>query len=273
MFLIGALPALVAAVMRRMLPESPRWLASKGRADEADAIVTSLEHEAEAKLGTALPPPDLSIAPPPLSRRTNVLELFTRFYWLRTLVVWSVWGFSFFVTQALNSWLPTIYRQELHLSLEQALYFTLATHALSVGAAIAVALCIDRVGRRIWIGGALLCGSLAMLVLAWLGGNDPTTLLVCSTISQFCLSSVSVAIYVYTAELYPTRMRALGAGMGSTVRNIFATLSPTLVAFMLTGYGLPGVFFMLGLSPLIPAFMVLAFGTETKGRVLEEVSP
>ncbi len=273
MFLIGALPALVAAVMRRMLPESPRWLASKGRMREADDIVSGLEREAEAKRGAPLPPPDLSIAPAPSPRRTNFFELFTPFYWVRTLVVWSVWGFSFFVTQALNSWLPTIYRQELHLSVEQALYFTLATHTLSIGAAVAVALLIDRVGRRIWIGCALVCGSMAMLVLALLGGKDAITLLICATIAQFCLSSVSVSIYVYTAELYPTRMRALGTGMGSTVRNIFATLSPTLVAFMLIGHGLPGVFFMLGVAPLIPAFMVLSFGTETKGRVLEEVSP
>ena len=56
MFLIGALPAFVAAIMRRTLPESPRWLASKGRKAEADAIVSSMEREAEAKLGTALPP-------------------------------------------------------------------------------------------------------------------------------------------------------------------------------------------------------------------------
>jgi MFS transporter, putative metabolite:H+ symporter len=273
MFLIGAAPALVAAVMRRMLPESPRWLASKGRSAEASAVVARMEDEAEATLGRKLPAPDPASVPMPTSRRTDLRELFDPTYRMRTFVVWSVWGLSFFVTQALNTWLPTIYRRELHLSVQQALEFTLATHAISIFSALAVALLIDKTGRRPWIGLSLLCGSIAMLVLAWHGVTDAVTLLICATIAQFFLASVSVSIYVFTSELYPTRMRALGCGMGSTVRNICTTASPTLVAVMLSNFGLPGVFTMLGLAPLLPAFMVLAFGTETKGRVLEEVSP
>jgi putative MFS transporter len=273
MFLIGACPAFVAAIMRRLLPESPRWLASKGRTKEADEIVSAMEREAEAKLGTSLPAPDYSVAPPPVRKRTDLRELFTPYYRMRTLVLWSIWGLSFFVTQALNSWLPTIYRQELHLSVQQALEFTLATHCISITSAIAVALAIDHVGRKIWIGSALLVGALSLLTLALQGGTNPIFMLVCATIANFSLASVSVSIYVFTSELYPTRMRALGCGMGSTVRNIFTTLSPWLVALMLSSYGLPGVFTMLGLAPLIPCLMIFAFGTETKGRVLEEVSP
>jgi len=273
MFLIGACPAFVAAIMRRLLPESPRWLASKGRTKEAEEIVGSMEREAEAKLGTTLPAPDFSVAPPPVRKGTDLRELFTSYYRMRTFVVWSIWGCNFFVTQALNSWLPTIYRQQLHLSVQQSLEFTLATHCISIGSAIAVALAIDHVGRRIWIGSALLIGSLSLLTLAIQGGHDPIFLLICATIANFCLASVSVSIYVFTCELYPTRMRALGTGMGSTVRNVFTTLSPTMVALMLTNHGLPGVFTMLGLVPLIPSLMVFAFGTETRARVLEEVSP
>jgi putative MFS transporter len=273
MFLIGALPAFVAAVMRRLLPESPRWLASKGRHEEADAIVSGLEREAEAKLGTALPPPDLSVAPPPLGSRTDLRELFSSFYLVRTLVIWSVWGCNFFVTQAMNGWLPTIYRQQLHLSVQQAQEFTFATQFIAFLSAIIVALAIDRVGRRMWIGCALVLASVAMLVLASTGVTNAVVLLVCATIAHVSLSTVSVSLYVFTAELYPTRMRALGIGMGSTVRNLFAMTSPMLVALMLTDYGLPGVFIMLGLVPLIPAVLLWLYGTETSRRVLEEVSP
>ncbi|HWE71566.1 MAG TPA: MFS transporter [Stellaceae bacterium] len=273
MFIIGACPAFVAAIMRRALPESPRWLASKGRTKEADDIVGTMEREAEAKLGTSLPAPDFSVAPPTVSKHTDLRELFTDYYRMRTFVVWSIWGLSFFVTQALNTWLPTIYRQQLHLSVQQSLEFTLATHCISIVSAIAVALAIDHVGRRIWIGSSLLIGALSLLVLAFEGGTNPLFMLACATIANFFLASVSVSIYVFTSELYPTRMRALGCGMGSTVRNVFTTMSPTMVALMLSNYGLPGVFTMLGIAPLIPCLMVFAFGTETKGRVLEEVSP
>jgi MFS transporter, putative metabolite:H+ symporter len=94
-----------------------------------------------------------------------------------------------------------------------------------------------------------------------------------ATSSVFCHSTCSVSLYVYTPELYPTRMRGFACGTAATMRNIGASLSPTLVGLVLGTYGISSVFLMLGLVPFIAATTVALFGIETKGRVLEEISP
>ncbi|HUB96697.1 MAG TPA: MFS transporter [Stellaceae bacterium] len=272
-FFVGALPAIVAAVMRRLLPESPRWLASKGRVAEADAIVTRMEGEAEAALGHPLPAPSASAVPPVEGRRTRFREMFALDYRTRTILVWTLWFCQFFTTQGLNTWLPTIYRTQLHLTVHETLQYSFLNYALGIGSALTVALLLDRTGRRLWFALALPLGSLPLLILAGVGVTSVPELMILAWLSQFCHSTCSVSLYVYTPELFPTRMRAFAVGTSATARNIGASLSPTLIGIVLGSAGISYVFLMLGLVPLIGAAMVAIVGTETKGRVLEEISP
>ncbi len=271
-FVIGAVPALLAAVLRRILPESPRWLASRGRYDEADAIVARMEDEVVARTGLPLAPADPSTVPPPIGQRTDWREVLAPLYRRRTLVIWAAWFCAFFVSQGVNSWLPTLYRTLLHTDVKTALEYGYIATAFSLSGNIIAALVVDWIGRPRYIAIALPLGGLPLLVLAYTGLHGDYSLLAAASLSYMWTGSISIVLYLYTPELYPTRMRAMGTGFGATWRNVATSLSPTLIGLVLRDYGISYVLLMLGSVPFIATIIMFAFGTETKGRVLEEVS-
>src|SRR5262249_35286696 len=142
MFIMGAAPALVALILRRFCPESPRWLASKGRLDEANAVLGKIEHIVSRGDAGRLPAgPDIAAAP--LGHETRWQELFQGRYLSRTLLVWVVWASSYVTSYGLQGWIPTLYREVYHLSLQQSLNYAIASPAGSVLGSIICALLID----------------------------------------------------------------------------------------------------------------------------------
>jgi len=270
MFAIGALPGLLALLLRRLLPESPRWLAVRGRHSEAEAAMAYIESETLKATGEPLPPVKPVVST--LEKPASLADLFGPLYMRRTLVVWVMWFCAYCVNYGLAIWLPTVYRTVFKLPLEQSLKYGLITQAVGLLGTLICALIIDHVGRRLWFAWSFAAAAVALAALAVYQAPTAEQVLTCMTIAYFFISSVNIGVYLYTPELYPTRVRALAVGAATAWLRFASIIGPTVVGTMIAS-GLPAVFLTFAAVAGIAAAITGLFAVETKGRVLEEASP
>ncbi len=270
MFVIGALPARLAIFMQRLLPESPRWLAAQGRDGEAEAALATIERAAEQATGKPLAPPAAVVATS--ERSASWADLFGPHYLRRTLVVWLIWFAAYLITYGLTVWLPTIYRTVFKLPLDQALQYGLITQVIGLFGTLACALTIDYLGRRPWFALAFAGAAVSLGALWFLGASSPQRVLGFVGAAFFCSSVMSIGVYLYTPELDPTRARAIAVGTATAWLRLASMIGPTVVGVMVAG-GLENVFLAFGIVSALAAVTTAVFAVETKGRVLEEISP
>ncbi|MFF1910295.1 MFS transporter [Streptomyces sp. NPDC058239] len=279
MFAIAAVPGLLAFLVQRKVPESPRWLADRGRPAQAETVMAEIEAKVSAATGEPLPPlsapatvsgPSTPTNPAPSGMR----GLFTGRYRRRTVVVGAIWFTGYFVNYGITSWLPSIYKDEYGLTLSDALLYSTVTSVAGLLGCLVVALTVDVLGRRkiiaIFLGGA----AALLLTLAALGAHTPTQALIWTSLSAVGFFGANICLYLYTPELYPTRMRALGCSVGGAVNRLGVILGPILVGMVYAaGDGVAPVFVMLGAVALVGAVVAGTFAEETANRPLEEISP
>ncbi len=272
LFFIGGIPAVLVIFLRRLLPKSPRWLVEHGRAAEADEIVAAIEHDA-IKQGIVLREPEKDLRVPRRSSSGRWRELVSGIYLKRSLLVWTYWASSYLVGYGLTTWLPTLYRTVFALSLSTALGYGLITNIVAMGGTIACAMLIDKVGRRFWYNLAFFGGAAPLIILWALGASSAMQVVWLATISFVFIGTINISILVYAAELYPTRIRALGVSVGSAWLRAASAIGPILVGLVLAHGSISWVFGMFALVALIGGLVNLFFGIETKGQVLEKLSP
>ena len=271
-FAIVGLLSMVVLVVRRSMPESPRWLADNGRHAEADAVMSMMEREVERATGRPLPPvaPTLAaVVAAPTPHQNPILTLFSPEYRLRTIMAFGMWFFALIGFFGLNSWIAVLLKERGFSIVGSVGFVTLITIG-GIPGFFTAALMLEKAGRKATTAAFLICAAVA----AYFYGNaiDQTWLFVTGFVMQFFMFGMWSCLYAYTPELYPTRARATGAGFASAFGRIGAILGPMIVPVLVRDYG-PATAFQVGAGGfLIAAILVLTLGVETRGKVLEAVS-
>lgn len=270
-FICEGVPAIFVLIIRRFVPESPRWLADSGRDAEADKVMTEFENRVQKALGGSELPPikEVHVTNVKKERRSSFMELWTPAYKKRTIMVWSLWFFALLGYYGLTTWLGA-FLQQAGYSVTKSVFYTLLISLAGVPGFFTAAYFVEKIGRK----PTLIFVLLGSAVSAYLYGTAASlnTLIAFGLCMQFFLFGMWSSMYAYTPELYPTRARATGTGFASSIGRFGSLLGPYIVAVILPKTGNSGVFALGAACFVVAALVVFILGEETKGMVLEEIS-
>ncbi|MCI1248462.1 MAG: MFS transporter [Megasphaera sp.] len=266
-FLIGAVPAIYVFFIRMHMPESVRYLLTKGRIAEARAIVIRLETE----LGVAVQPfGSVKEEVMPKSTAVSFKTLWSKPFISRTIMLWLVWFGIIYSYYGIFMWLPSLVYQQGFTVVKTFEYVLVMTLAQLPGYFCAAWL-VDRLGRKYTLSMFLLCSGIASYFFG--NAGTATALLVSGAIMSFFNLGAWGVLYTYTPEMYPTSIRALGSGWAAGFGRFGGMAAPILVGVMLShGLGISNVFFMFAFVFVAVAAIVMGLGIESKQKNLESIS-
>jgi MFS transporter, putative metabolite:H+ symporter len=265
--IIGAQGALFVWFIRRALPESPRWLAQKGRLAEADRVLSRLEETVTKELGRPLPSP----APQsqPVSSGQTFFDIWKAPYGKRTsmMIIFNVCqtvGFYGFA-----NWVPTLLVKQGITLTTSLLYSSIIAISAPVGPLIGLVIG-DKFERK-----SVIVAAAAAIMVCGLAFSQVSSgmLLIAMGVGLTLASNImSYSFHAYQTELFPTNIRSAAVGFVYSWSRFSAIFTSFLIAGVLKRFGTTGVFVFIAAAMLIVMAVIGLMGPRTRNLALEEIS-
>ncbi|EHQ87643.1 MFS transporter [Desulfosporosinus youngiae] len=264
-FYIGALPALYVFYLWKAIPESPRYLASKGQSAQAEAIVRNIELQSGVQ-----PAADKQGSQPALESPSKiaVTELFSSKFIKRTVFLWLLWFGIVFSYYGIFTWLPSLLALK-GFTLTKSFQYVMTMTLAQIPGYFSAAYLVDKIGRKPTLAVYLMGTAISAYFFGQ--STDVQSILVLGSLMSFFNLGAWGLVYTYTPELYPTHARATGSGWAAGFGRIGGILAPVVVGVMIGTYQLSSqaVFLMFASVLVLTSLNVIILGEETKGRPMD----
>lgn len=271
MYGVGALLALVGILLRFRLPESPRWLIARGRVDEADAIVTAMEQRALKRL-SELPPVGSEIHVHGVHANATYMEILGNpTYLRRTIILLLMWFISFITVYGIGAGLTTVLASLGYPPPEAGLIAAVGTLGF-IAVAVFAFYFGESLERKYWLPIAAVLTIIGGLIIGISGSANFAITAIGSIILFIGFNLFVPMCWAWSAENYPTRARASGFALVDGIGHLGGGVGILVLAPLIPGLGAVPTFLVFG-ACLVVASVIAQFGTATKEKRLDEVSP
>ncbi|MFD3373000.1 MULTISPECIES: MFS transporter [unclassified Streptomyces] len=262
----GTVPALIFLFMRAGIPESPRWLASRGRMDEAKAVVRK-------HLGQEVSDEEL-LAEGRQEKRGgsglgNLVEIFKRGYTVPVVFCSVFWICQVAPAFAVRSFQPQMLSAFGVGSTygASALITTIAVAGIGLGLVV-----VNRIGRRSLLISSFVCINVSLIALAVLPLHWAFVVVALFAAFQFFEAAGSGLQFVYPSELFPTDLRATGVGIATAMSRVGSATSTFLLPIAADDLGVRGTLGVAVAITLVGLVVSYFLAPETKDLGLTEAS-
>lgn len=265
LFLLSVIPGIIVVLGRMYVPETPRWLAANGKAEEAKKYTKSFFNES---LGNVVETPYKKER-----NSTRWKELFEGKQLKKTIYISVMWFGITVNTYGIGYFTPFIFKT-LGFTARASLFGGMLVAVFSLLGSITMFLLVERIGRkRLAITGFLVL-TVTDFVLSFIGtGAHFLVLLVLFSIFEYAAwIGPAGLVGVVAPEVFPTSIRSTGTGFGAAMGRVGAILGIYLAPVLILSVGLGHAMYFYGADALVAFIVMIFFGVETKGKTLEQLT-